>query len=170
MEVCIAHIILKNIGMASEKLYRNTLSTVREVFRGRVGCLEPVLSHDGTSWRVLIPCLKEKRKAQLGANHLAFDKGEGGGWVWKILKKNTLQPPKQRKKVQCMISSNEKESCMPGSSKKKFLRIIDSPSLRVTNLSHLHTSYAPLFKKARLSQKLRSSLSLSCLLIKGYII
>ena len=81
MEVCIAHIILKNIGMASEKLYRNTLSTVREVFRGRVGCLEPVLSHDGTSWRVLIPCLKEKRKAQLGANHLAFDKGEGGGGV-----------------------------------------------------------------------------------------
>ena len=49
MEVCIAHIILKNIGMASEKLYRNTLSTVREVFRGRVGCLEPVFSHDRTS-------------------------------------------------------------------------------------------------------------------------
>ena len=69
MEVCIAHIILKNIGMASEKLYRNTLSTVREVFRGRVGCLEPVFSHDGTSWRVL---------AQLVANHLAFDKGGGG--------------------------------------------------------------------------------------------
>ena len=86
MEVCIARIILKNIGMASEKLYRNTLSTVREVFRGRVGCLEPVFSHDGTSWRVLISCLKEKRKAQLGANHLAFDK-EGGGGVWKILKK-----------------------------------------------------------------------------------
>ena len=171
MEVCIARIILKYMCMASEKLYRNTLSTVREVFRGRVGCLEPVFSHDGTSWRVLIPCLKEKRKAQLGANHLAFDKGEGGGGVaLEDLKKNTLQPPKQRKKVQCMISSNEKESCMPGASKKKFLRIIDSPSLRVTNLSHLHTSYAPLFKKARLSQKLRSSLSLSCLLIKGYII
>ena len=79
MEVCIAHIILKNIGMASEKLYRNTLSTVREVFRGPVGCLEPVFSHDGTSWRVLISCLKEKRKAQLVANHLAFDKGGGGG-------------------------------------------------------------------------------------------
>ena len=49
MEVCIARIILKNIGMASEKLYRNALSTVREVFRDRVGCLEPVFSHDGTS-------------------------------------------------------------------------------------------------------------------------
>ena len=88
MEVCIAHIILKNIGMASEKLYRNTLSTVREVFRGRVGCLEPVFSHDGTSWRVL---------AQLVANHLAFDKGRGGGGL-EDLKKDTLQPPKQRKK------------------------------------------------------------------------
>ena len=89
MEVCIAHIILKNIGMASEKLYRNTLSTVREVFRGRVGCLEPVFSHDGTSWRVL---------AQLVANHLAFDKGRGGGGGLEDLKKDTLQPPKQRKK------------------------------------------------------------------------
>ena len=77
MEVCIAHIILKNIGMASEKLYRNTLSTVREVFRGRVGCLEPVFSHDGTSWRVL---------AQLVANHLAFDKGRGGGGVGRFKK------------------------------------------------------------------------------------
>ena len=168
MEVCIARIILKNIGMASEKLYRNALSTVREVFRDRVGCLEPVFSHDGTSWRVLISCLKEKRKAQLGANHLAFDKGGGGGGVdLEDLKKNTLQPPKQRKKVQCMTSSNEKGSCMHGASKKQFLQIIDSPSLRVANLSHLHTRYAPLFNKARLSQKLRSSLSLSCLLIKG---
>ena len=170
MEVCIVRIILKNIGMASEKLYRNTLSTVREVFRGRVGCLEPVFSHDGTSWRVLISCLKEKRKAQLGANHLAFDKGGGGGVGLEDVKKDTLQPPRQRKKVQCMTSSNEKESCMHGASKKEFLQIIDSPSLRVANLSHLHTSYAPLFNKGRLSQKLRSSLSLSCLLIKGYII
>ena len=48
MGVCIVRIILKNIGMASEKLYRNTLRTVREVFRGRVGCLEPVFSRDGT--------------------------------------------------------------------------------------------------------------------------
>ena len=72
MEVCIVHIILKNLGMASEKLYRNTLSTVREEFRRRVGCLEPVFSHDDTSRRVLISCLKEKRQAQLGANHLAL--------------------------------------------------------------------------------------------------
>ena len=49
MEVCIVRIILKNISMASEKLYRNTLSTVREVFRGRVGCLESIFSHDVTS-------------------------------------------------------------------------------------------------------------------------
>ena len=77
MEVCIVRIILKNIGMASEKLYRNTLSTVREVFRGRVGCLESIFSHDATSWRVLISCLKEKRQAQLGANHLALDGGFG---------------------------------------------------------------------------------------------
>ena len=139
-------------------------------FRGRVGCLEPVFSHDGTSWRVLISCLKEKGQAQLGANHLALDKRGGGGVDLEDLKKNTLQPPKQRKKVQCMTSSNEKESCMHGASKKEFLQIIDSPSLRVVNLSHLHTNYAPLFNKGRLSQKLRSSLSLSCLLIKGYII
>ena len=78
MEVCIVRIIWKNIGMASEKLYRNTLSTVREVFRGRVGCLEHVFSLDGALWRVLISCLKEKRQAQLGANHLAFDGGGGG--------------------------------------------------------------------------------------------
>ena len=86
MEVCIVRIILKNIGMASEKLYRNTLSTVREVFRGRVGCLESIFSHDATSWRVLISCLKEKRQAQLGANHLALDGGGGGGarGGWKI--------------------------------------------------------------------------------------
>ena len=45
MEVCIVRIILKNIGMASEKLYRNTLSTVREVFRGPVGCLESIFSN-----------------------------------------------------------------------------------------------------------------------------
>ena len=156
MEVCIVRIILKNIGMASEKLYRNTLSTVREVFRGRVGCLESIFSHDVTSWRVLISCLKEKRQAQLGANHLAFDRGAGG--VGRS-EKNILQPPKQRKKVQCMTSSNE----------KKIMYAWCSPSLRVVwpNLSHLHTSYAPLFNKARLSQKLRSSLSLSCLLIKG---
>ena len=79
MEVCIVRIILKNIGMASEKLSPNTLSAVREVFRGRVGCLESIFSHDGTSWRVLISCLKEKRQAQLGANHLALDKRGGGG-------------------------------------------------------------------------------------------
>ena len=84
MEVCIVRIILKNIGMASEKLYRNTLSTVREVFRGRVGCLESIFSHDVTSWRVLISCLKEKRQAQLGANQ-------------------------EEEKVQCMTSSNEKK-------------------------------------------------------------
>ena len=99
MEVCIARIILKNIGMASEKLYRNTLSTVREVFRGRVGCLEPVFSHDGTSWRVLISCLKEKRKAQLGANHLAFDKGGGGGGVGlEVLKKKYPAASEAKKK------------------------------------------------------------------------
>ena len=49
MKVYKVRIILKNIGMASEKLYRNTLSTVREVFRGRVGCLESIFSHDATS-------------------------------------------------------------------------------------------------------------------------
>ena len=83
--MCIVRIILKNIGMASEQLYRNTLSMVREVFRGRVGCLESSFSHDGTSWRVQISYLKEKRQAQLGANHLAFDGGGGrGGWkIWK---------------------------------------------------------------------------------------
>ena len=98
MEVCIAHIILKNIGMASEKLYRNTFSTVREVFRGRVGCLEPVFSHDGTSWRVLISCLKEKRKAQLGANHLAFDKGGGGGGGFGRFKKKYPAASEAKKK------------------------------------------------------------------------
>ena len=98
MEVCIARIILKYMCMASEKLYRNTLSTVREVFRGRVGCLEPVFSHDGTSWRVLIPCLKEKRKAQLGANHLAFDKGEGGGGGFGRFKKKYPAASQAKKK------------------------------------------------------------------------
>ena len=34
---------------ASEKLSRNTLSAVIDVFRGRVGCLESIFSHDGTS-------------------------------------------------------------------------------------------------------------------------
>ena len=115
MKVYKVRIILKNIGMASEKLYRNTLSTVREVFRGRVGCLESIFSHDATSWRVLISCLKEKRQAQLGANHLALD--GGGGGVGRS-KKYILQPPKQRKKVQCMTSSNEKKSCVHGASKK----------------------------------------------------
>ena len=106
--MCIVRIILKNIGMASEQLYRNTLSMVREVFRGRVGCLESSFSHDGTSWRVQISYLKEKRQAQLGASHLAFDGGGGGGGVGRS-EKNILQPPKQRKKVQCMTSSNEKK-------------------------------------------------------------
>ena len=110
MEVCIVRIILKNIGMASEKLSRNTLSAVREVFRGRVGCLESIFSHDGTSWRVLISCLKEKRQAQLGANHLAFD---GGGGV-EDRKKISCSLPSKKKKVQCMTSSNEKKNhvCM----------------------------------------------------------
>ena len=120
MEVCIVRIILKNIGMFSEKLYRNTLSTVREVFRRRVGYLESIFSHDGTSWRVLISCLKEKRQAQLGANDLAFDGGGGGGGggVWRS-GKNILQPPKQRKTVQYMTSSNEKKNhvCMVHSKK-----------------------------------------------------
>ena len=36
----------------------------------------------------------------------------------------------------------KKKSCVHGASKKKFLQIIYSPSLRVANLSHLYTSYA----------------------------
>ena len=118
MEVWIVRIILKNIGVASEKLYRKTLSTVREGFRRRVGYLESIFSHDGTSWRVLISCLKEKRQAQLGANHLAF---HGGGGVWKIWKKYPAAS-QAKKKVQCMNSSNEKKNhvCMVHPKKNSY--------------------------------------------------
>ena len=111
MEVCIVRIILKNIGMASEKLYRNTLSTVREVFRGRVGCLESIFSHDVTSWRVLISCLKEKRQALLGANHLAFDSGAGG---LEDLKKISSSLPSKERKFNAWPALTKKKSCMLG--------------------------------------------------------
>ena len=117
MEVCIVRIILKNIGMASEKLSRNTLSAVREVFRGRVGCLESIFSHDRTSWRVLISCLKEKRQAQLGANHLAFDGGWGGDGRSEK-KYPAASQAEKKKKFNAWPALTKKKSWMHGASKK----------------------------------------------------
>ena len=65
--------------------------------------------------------------------------GEGG---WKIWTTISYSLPSKETEVQCMTSSNEKKSRMHGASRKKFLQIIYSPSLRVANLSHLYTSYA----------------------------
>ena len=100
MEVCIGRIILKNIGMASEKLYRNTLSTVREVFRGRVGCLESIFSHDGTSWRVLVSSLKRETSSAVRGEPFSFWWGGGGRGAGGL---------EDLKKISCSLPSKEKK-------------------------------------------------------------
>ena len=127
MKVYKVRIILKNIGMASEKLYRNTLSTVREVFRGRVGCLESIFSHDATSWRVLISCLKEKRQAQLGANHLALDGGGGG--------------LEDLKNISCSLPSKEKKfNAWPALTKKNHVCMVHPKKILTNHRQPIPTS------------------------------
>ena len=72
-------------------------------------------------------------------NRYAKVGGEGG---WKIWKTISYSHPSKETEVQCMTSSNEKNIMYAWCIQKKFLQIIDSPSLRVANLSHLYTSYA----------------------------
>ena len=89
----------------------------------------------------------------LGANHLTF---EGGGG-WKIWKKNSLQPPKEGKKIMHGKLRGKKYHAWIVR-QKKFLQIIDIFQwvgwlVQIPACSVANQSYVLLFKQPTLHQK-----------------